>query len=179
MPSRIAASASSRRAWLASLLAAAARRNSLALIPSLSGIATMPRLPESVGSRVTASQPKILRNPPRLIQSDAGSESAFSRDGITRRLAELGWIEGKTLIVECVTTVGRLNQLPAVARELVSRRPDVLSAASIPLIKALKQATTTIPMEEAARPPPDSALQWAFGHPGVRSVCCQATEPEQ
>src|SRR5262245_30557596 len=84
MPSRIAASASRRRAWLASLLAAAACRNSLALIPSLSGIATMPRAPESVGSWVTASQPKILRNPARLIQSDAGSESAFSRTGIIR-----------------------------------------------------------------------------------------------
>src|SRR5262245_23083500 len=83
MPSRIAASASKRRAWLASLLAAAACRNSLALIPSLSGIATMSSAPESVGSRVTASQPNILRNPPGLIQSDAVSESAFSRDGIT------------------------------------------------------------------------------------------------
>src|SRR5215470_15918431 len=83
MPSRIAASASRRRAWLASLLAAAACRNSLALIPSLSGIATMPRAPESVGSQVTASQPKILGNPARLIQSDAVFESAFSRAGIS------------------------------------------------------------------------------------------------
>src|SRR5262249_57167297 len=51
-------------------------------------------------------------------------------------------------------TVGRLNQLPAVARELVSRQPDVLSAASIPLIRALKQATTTIPIVMLSTPEP-------------------------
>jgi putative ABC transport system substrate-binding protein len=73
---------------------------------------------------------------------------------VTRRLAELGWIEGRTFIVECESTVGRLNQLPAVARELVSRRPDVVSAASIPLIKALKQATTTIPIVMLSTPEP-------------------------
>src|SRR5215472_12753701 len=38
---------------------------------------------QSVGSQVTASQPKILGNPARLIQSDAVFESAFSRAGIS------------------------------------------------------------------------------------------------
>jgi len=65
---------------------------------------------------------------------------------VTRRLTELGWIAGQTFVSECVSTVGRLDQLPALARELVSRRPDVLAAASIALIKALKQETTTIPI---------------------------------
>src|SRR5215831_8637572 len=45
-----------------------------------------------------------------------------------RRLAELGWIEGQTMVFECVSAVGRLDQVPVLARELVSRRPDVLMA---------------------------------------------------
>jgi len=43
-----------------------------------------------------------------------------------KRLSELGWIEGQTFIFDCVSTAG--HQIPALARELVSRRPDVLTA---------------------------------------------------
>jgi putative ABC transport system substrate-binding protein len=71
-----------------------------------------------------------------------------------RRLAELGWIEGQTVVFDCVSTVGRLDQLPALARELVSRHPDVLVAAPNPLVKALKQETTTIPIVMATTPEP-------------------------
>jgi putative ABC transport system substrate-binding protein len=63
-----------------------------------------------------------------------------------RGLTELGWIEGRTFVFECVSTLGHLDQLPALARELVSRRPDVLVAGSNTFIKALKQETTTIPI---------------------------------
>ena len=65
---------------------------------------------------------------------------------IVRRLAELGWIEGQTVAFECVSAVGRLDQLPALARELVSRRPDVLMAVLYNFVSALKQETTTIPI---------------------------------
>jgi putative tryptophan/tyrosine transport system substrate-binding protein len=63
-----------------------------------------------------------------------------------RRLAELGWIEGQNFVFDCVSTVGHLDQLPALARELVSRRPDVLVATPSNLVRALKQETTTIPI---------------------------------
>jgi putative tryptophan/tyrosine transport system substrate-binding protein len=64
----------------------------------------------------------------------------------TRRLAELGWVEGQNFVFECVSTVGRLDQLPALTRELVSRHPDVLVAGPVYFVRALKQETTTIPM---------------------------------
>src|SRR5215468_4418165 len=63
-----------------------------------------------------------------------------------RRLAELGWIEGQNIVFDCVSTVGRVDQVPALARELVSRRPDVLTAGPYSFISALKQETTTIPI---------------------------------
>ena len=71
-----------------------------------------------------------------------------------RRLAELGWIEGQTFVFDCVSVVGRLDQLPVLARELVSRQPDVVAASAIPLIKALKQETTTIPIVIITTPEP-------------------------
>jgi putative ABC transport system substrate-binding protein len=63
-----------------------------------------------------------------------------------RRLLELGWIEGQNFIFDCASTIGRLDQLPAVARDLASRQPDVLMAGPFNFLIALKQETTTIPI---------------------------------
>jgi putative ABC transport system substrate-binding protein len=65
---------------------------------------------------------------------------------IVRRLGEFGWIEGQTITFDCVSTVGRVYQVPALARELVSRRPDVLMTFPYSYVIALKQETTTIPI---------------------------------
>jgi putative ABC transport system substrate-binding protein len=67
-------------------------------------------------------------------------------DVIRRRLPEVGWIEGGNFIFDCVSTVGRIDQVPALARELVSRHPDVLMAVPYHYVSALKQETTTIPI---------------------------------
>ncbi|HEY0910905.1 MAG TPA: hypothetical protein VGD75_11805, partial [Bradyrhizobium sp.] len=60
-----------------------------------------------------------------------------------RRLAELGWVDGKTLILDCVSTVD-VSQVDPLAAELVARRPDVLAAQPTNYVKALKQASQTI-----------------------------------
>jgi putative tryptophan/tyrosine transport system substrate-binding protein len=85
--------------------------------------------------------------PPKRVGFLAVSECPISPNwATTRRLAELGWVEGQNFDFECVSTVGRLGQLPALARELVSRRPDVLIAIPSNLVRALQQETTTIPI---------------------------------
>ena len=65
---------------------------------------------------------------------------------MVRRIGELGWIEGQTVVFDCILAVGRLDQVAALARELVSRRPDVLIAGSWSFVSPLKQETTTIPI---------------------------------
>jgi len=70
---------------------------------------------------------------------------------IRSRLAELGWFEGRNFVFECASAVGRLDQVPELARELVSRRPDVLAAFPWNFVRALKQETTTIPIVNAWR----------------------------
>jgi putative tryptophan/tyrosine transport system substrate-binding protein len=82
-----------------------------------------------------------------------------------RRLAELGWIEGQTAIIDCVSAGGRLDQSPALAAELVTRRPDVLFGASTPVVRALRQATATIPIVSAASDPLQSGLVNNLAHP--------------
>jgi putative tryptophan/tyrosine transport system substrate-binding protein len=65
---------------------------------------------------------------------------------IVRRLGELGWVEGQTIVFDCVSAFGRVDQVPGLARELVSWHPDVLMAGPFNYISALKQETTTIPI---------------------------------
>jgi putative tryptophan/tyrosine transport system substrate-binding protein len=62
------------------------------------------------------------------------------------RLAELGWTENKTLVFDCVTAGNRIDGYAPAATELVGRRPDVLFGFSTNSIRALKQATATIPI---------------------------------
>ena len=65
---------------------------------------------------------------------------------IVRRLGELGWIEGQNFVFDCASAVGRMDQVPALVRELISRRLDVLMAGNSHFIRELKQETTTIPI---------------------------------
>src|SRR5262249_32959747 len=52
----------------------------------------------------------------------------------------------QNFLFDCVSAVGRADQVPALARELVSRRPDVLTAGPLGFISGLKQETTSIPI---------------------------------
>jgi putative ABC transport system substrate-binding protein len=60
-------------------------------------------------------------------------------------LRELGYIEGGNLVIERRFAEGQLDRLPALARELVQRRVDVIMAVST-AIAAAKDATATIPI---------------------------------
>jgi putative tryptophan/tyrosine transport system substrate-binding protein len=71
-----------------------------------------------------------------------------------RRLAELGWVEGKNFVYDCVSAVGRLEKIEQLAAELVARHPDVIGANPVPFVRALKLATTTIPIVMWATPDP-------------------------
>jgi putative tryptophan/tyrosine transport system substrate-binding protein len=65
---------------------------------------------------------------------------------VVRRLGELGWIEGQNFVFDCISTIGRIDQVPTLARELVSRHPDVLTAGYWSFVGSVKQETTTIPI---------------------------------
>jgi putative tryptophan/tyrosine transport system substrate-binding protein len=77
--------------------------------------------------------------------SDIGCPIAPDNRG-RRRLAELGWVEGRNFVLDCVSPISRLDQIPALARELVTRRPDVIIAGPWQYVTALKRETTTIPI---------------------------------
>jgi putative tryptophan/tyrosine transport system substrate-binding protein len=59
---------------------------------------------------------------------------------------ELGYTVGKNLLIEHLFTGGRPERLPALAAEIVRRKPDVIIAVSNAETAALKAATTSIPI---------------------------------
>jgi putative ABC transport system substrate-binding protein len=65
---------------------------------------------------------------------------------LERRLAELGYVEGRNVTIDFRTAESQLDRLPALAAELVGRRPDVIVASATSGAMAAKGATSTIPI---------------------------------
>jgi putative tryptophan/tyrosine transport system substrate-binding protein len=61
-------------------------------------------------------------------------------------LHDLGWIEGQNIAIERRFAEGKAQRLPDLAVELVRLRVDLIFAETTPAARAVKQATTTIPI---------------------------------
>jgi putative ABC transport system substrate-binding protein len=61
-------------------------------------------------------------------------------------LRKRGYVEGQNLVVERRNAAGQPDQLPAFARELVALRPDLIVASGPQPSRAVKDATSTIPI---------------------------------
>ena len=61
-------------------------------------------------------------------------------------LAELGYVEGRSIAIESRWAAGRYERLPGLAAELVRLKTDVIVTAAVPAIRAAKDATGTIPI---------------------------------
>ena len=68
-------------------------------------------------------------------------------EGLLQGLRELGYVEGRNLLVEYRDAEGRTERLPALAAELVSLKCDVIVTTGGTLAaQAAKQATTSLPI---------------------------------
>src|SRR6266571_8982610 len=93
-----------------------------------------------------AQQPKKV---PRIgFLSGRGDPSIPSPSGEAFRqgLRDLGYTEGKNILIEYRYPAGRLDRVPGLVAELVQLKVDVLVIIPLPAILAAKQATKTIPI---------------------------------
>jgi putative ABC transport system substrate-binding protein len=74
------------------------------------------------------------------------SEVEVQRAPLWHGLHELGWYEGQNIAVERRYAEGQLDRLPALASDLVQRRPDVIVTYGTPATRAAQHATHTIPI---------------------------------
>jgi len=61
-------------------------------------------------------------------------------------LDELGYVDGRDVVIETRWAEGRIDQLPAMAAELVGLKVDIIVGVGSVVAQAAKRATTTIPV---------------------------------
>jgi putative ABC transport system substrate-binding protein len=97
----------------------------------------------------------------------------------TQGLRELGYIDGRNIILETRYAEGRVERFPALAAELVNLKVDVLVATSTPGALAAKQATSTIPIVMAAvGEPVEVKLIESLAHPGGNITGLSLSAPQ-
>ena len=114
----------------------------------------------------TAQQPGKV---PRIgFQIDAPASTMTARTEAFREgLRELGYIEGKNIIIEWRSAEGKPERRSEIAAELVRLKVDVIVSAGPTVTRVLKEATSTIPIVMAQDPDPvGSGFVASLARPG-------------
>jgi putative tryptophan/tyrosine transport system substrate-binding protein len=82
-------------------------------------------------------------------------------------LQELGWTDGRNIQIEVRFGGADAGRIRAYAAELVALAPDVIVGQTTPVIRALRQATSSIPIVVAAvNDPVEQGFVSSLAHPG-------------
>jgi putative ABC transport system substrate-binding protein len=119
--------------------------------------------------RAEAQQPKKV--PLIGVLSGRGSPTATtpdpSADAFRQGLRDLGYIEGKNILVEYRYTEGKQGSIPSLVAELVQLKVDVFVSTAPSAIRASKQATKTIPIVMVTtQDPVATGMVDSLAHPG-------------
>ena len=94
-------------------------------------------------------------------------------------LRELGYIEGKNIVIEWRSSEGKADRLPALAAELVRLKVDVIVTSGPVATRAAKEATTTIPIVMAQDiDPVGSGFVASLARPGGNITGLSTLRPE-
>ena len=123
------------------------------------------------GSFAEAQQPKSV---PRigylsrdLHPSDSRAPAPHFLESFRRGLRELGYIEGKNIIIEYRYAEGRSERLPALAEELVRLKVEIVVTDTVRPAHAAKKASSTIPIVIASGSDPvQGGLVASLARPG-------------
>jgi putative ABC transport system substrate-binding protein len=69
-----------------------------------------------------------------------------NRAVLGQRLATLGYVEGKTIVIEDRSAEGHAERLGEFARALVASKVDIIVTVGVTASRAARQATSTIPI---------------------------------
>jgi putative tryptophan/tyrosine transport system substrate-binding protein len=95
-------------------------------------------------------------------------------------LRDLGYVEGRDIVIEYRDAGGKVERLPALAAELVALKVDIIMAGSAPHALAAKQATGTIPIVFiSAGDPVTDGLVTSLARPGGNVTGLSSLTPER
>jgi putative tryptophan/tyrosine transport system substrate-binding protein len=96
-------------------------------------------------SAAQAQQPKKI---PRIgfLIARSPSANALRIEEFRRGLRELGYLEGKNIVIEWRSPEGKPDLMPTLASELVRLKVDIIVTAGEAVTRFVKKATSTIPI---------------------------------
>ena len=100
------------------------------------------------------------------ILSPSAGVAGMMRSIVVPELAKFGFIEGKNLAIEA--RIGEIEQLPMLARELVSTNPEVVIAVAAISARAVKAAASSVPIVVSfiGEDPIAAGFAKSLAHPG-------------
>jgi putative tryptophan/tyrosine transport system substrate-binding protein len=93
-----------------------------------------------------AQQPKKIPRIAYVSGSDAPETPGPDVEAFLQGLRNLGYIEGKDILIEFRSAEGKPDRIPSLVAELVQLKVDILVLRSQPSIRAAKQLTKAIPI---------------------------------
>jgi putative ABC transport system substrate-binding protein len=101
---------------------------------------------------------------PATLLTEAGGGSAWR--AFFAELRRLGYVEGENLIIERYSAEGHHERYADLAREIVSRDPDLIVTGTNPVVAIFKGATSTIPIVAFMLDPLKAGLVTSLARPG-------------
>ena len=102
-----------------------------------------------------------------LLEAGSASISVNRQEALIAGLRELGYVEGKNIVIAYRWAEGKYERLSGLAAEMVQMKLDVIVAASPPAIQAAQRATITIPIVMVRNPDPvGSGFVASLSRPG-------------
>jgi putative tryptophan/tyrosine transport system substrate-binding protein len=106
---------------------------------------------------LTTAPPTQAQQPAKFHQigylsTDSPSTIAARIEAFRQGLRELGYVEGKNIVIEWRFAEGKADRLPGLVAELVRLKVDAIVTSGPAATRAAKQATVTIPLSRRRIP---------------------------
>jgi putative ABC transport system substrate-binding protein len=88
------------------------------------------------------------------------------REAFLRGLRELGYVEGRDIVIEWRSATNVLQRLDALTGELIALRVNLVVTQGTPAAQAMAKASSTMPVVMALGEPSGTGLIDSLGHPG-------------
>ena len=101
-----------------------------------------------------------------VADQNQASKGSLTIPAVLEELTRLGYVEGRNLLIERYSGEGRAAHYPDLARQIVSRNPDLIIAINSFFVLDVKAATSTIPIVAAFGAPVELGIVTSLARPG-------------